>query len=195
MARPKDDKKREKIISAAFEVFGKYGFDSSTIQSIAELSGVASGSIYNYFLNKEDLFNATVDEGWQNFLSQIRLINNSKEQITVKFANFLNFGFEILRKSLPLLRGMLFKANQHKILNKNLNSLFSLIEDLLMEGKTNGLLDISNDITHVSNVIKITVMGILFSAALSPPEKLDNEIESLKESVEKLFLEKLKIGY
>ena len=195
MARPKDDKKREKIINAAFEVFGKNGFDSSTIQSIAELSGVASGSIYNYFLNKEDLFTATVDEGWKNFLSQIRLINSSKERITVKFENFLNLAFEILQKSLPLLRGMLFKANQHKLLNKNFNTLFSLIEELLTEGKSPGLLDISNDKEHVSNLIKITVLGILFSAALSPPEKLNEEIESLKNSVKKMFLEKLKIGY
>ena len=48
--------KRESIVQAAIEVFGKKDFQSASISEIAEKAGVADGTIYQYFRNKEDLF-------------------------------------------------------------------------------------------------------------------------------------------
>jgi AcrR family transcriptional regulator len=47
---------REKILRSAIVVFGKRGFGESTILDIAEHAGMASGTVYQYFEDKGDIF-------------------------------------------------------------------------------------------------------------------------------------------
>lgn len=47
--------KKEKILAAAVSVFAQKGHRKSTMLEIAEKAGVAEGTIYEYFKNKEDL--------------------------------------------------------------------------------------------------------------------------------------------
>jgi len=46
---------RERIRQAAVRVFSREGFDRASVKSIAEEAGVAVGSIYNHFRDKDDL--------------------------------------------------------------------------------------------------------------------------------------------
>jgi TetR/AcrR family fatty acid metabolism transcriptional regulator len=48
--------RKEQIIHAAITVFGKNSFQDASISQIARVAGVAEGTIYQYFKNKEDLF-------------------------------------------------------------------------------------------------------------------------------------------
>ncbi len=47
--------KRRKILDAAVSVFARNGYYSSKVSDIAREAGVADGTIYLYFKNKEDL--------------------------------------------------------------------------------------------------------------------------------------------
>jgi TetR/AcrR family fatty acid metabolism transcriptional regulator len=47
--------KRNRIMQAAIEVFSQKGFFNSKVSDIARASGVADGTIYIYFKNKDDL--------------------------------------------------------------------------------------------------------------------------------------------
>lgn len=47
--------KRRKILDAAVGVFAEHGFYNSKVAHIARAAGVADGTIYLYFKNKEDL--------------------------------------------------------------------------------------------------------------------------------------------
>ena len=51
---------RSKILTAAKGLFLKQGYKKTTIRQIVERSGVLTGSIYHFFHNKEDLFQALV---------------------------------------------------------------------------------------------------------------------------------------
>ncbi len=48
-------KTREKIVSAAIELFAKKGFDKTTVDEIVNRAGVAKGTFYLYFKSKDDL--------------------------------------------------------------------------------------------------------------------------------------------
>jgi len=65
--------KREKIIQAAIDVFGKNGFQNSSISEIAKRADVADGTIYQYFKNKEDLFFAIPAEKTREFCEELEL--------------------------------------------------------------------------------------------------------------------------
>src|ERR1700757_4629411 len=47
--------KRERILDAAIKVFAAEGFYNAKVSQIAQLAGVADGTIYLYFKSKDDL--------------------------------------------------------------------------------------------------------------------------------------------
>jgi AcrR family transcriptional regulator len=56
MARPKSEDKRNAILAAATEVIALQG-DSAPTAKIARMAGVAEGSLFTYFANKDELLN------------------------------------------------------------------------------------------------------------------------------------------
>src|SRR5438045_2956591 len=47
--------KRERILAAAERVFARHGFFAAKVTDVAKDAGVADGTIYLYFKNKDDL--------------------------------------------------------------------------------------------------------------------------------------------
>ena len=65
--------RRQTIIQAAIEVFGKRSFRNSNISEIARRANVAEGTIYQYFRNKEDLFFSIPIEKTKEFCAELEL--------------------------------------------------------------------------------------------------------------------------
>src|ERR1700679_441536 len=57
---PKRDQRREAIMSVAREVFFENGYSAASMSAIAARLGGSKGTLYNYFKNKEELFEAQV---------------------------------------------------------------------------------------------------------------------------------------
>ena len=58
MAQNRDrsrDVKEERIVIAALELFGKKGFEKTSVESITRKARVAKGTFYNFFDKKEDV--------------------------------------------------------------------------------------------------------------------------------------------
>lgn len=51
-----DVEKRDRIINAALEEFGKYPFDKASTNNIVKNAGISKGTLFYYFKNKENLF-------------------------------------------------------------------------------------------------------------------------------------------
>jgi TetR/AcrR family fatty acid metabolism transcriptional regulator len=54
--------KRQRIIKAATKVFADFGFFNAKISQIAQIAGVADGTIYLYFKSKDDLLITIFEE-------------------------------------------------------------------------------------------------------------------------------------
>lgn len=79
----------EQIVAAAFEEFSAHGFAATRLEDVARRAGVAKGTIYLHFKNKEALFRAVVRrlirplfEGFGEFA---RKFEGSAEQLLVEF--------------------------------------------------------------------------------------------------------------
>jgi TetR/AcrR family fatty acid metabolism transcriptional regulator len=64
--------KRSLITEAAIAVFAERGFHQSRVSDIAQRAGVADGTIYLYFKNKEDLLLSIFEEKMDELLSGLR---------------------------------------------------------------------------------------------------------------------------
>jgi len=60
MAQHLKEDVRERILTAALDVFAGRGYHSATMAEIAEKAGVATGNIYRYFPDKDTLFYTVV---------------------------------------------------------------------------------------------------------------------------------------
>ena len=69
----KKAEKRQTIIRAAIDVFGKKTFRDSNISEIARGANVAEGTIYQYFRNKEDLFFSIPIQKTKEFCGDLEL--------------------------------------------------------------------------------------------------------------------------
>lgn len=63
--------REQQILQAAIEVFGRSSFDDASVSEIARKAGVAEGTIYQYFRNKQDLFFAIPREKTKAFSGQL----------------------------------------------------------------------------------------------------------------------------
>jgi TetR/AcrR family fatty acid metabolism transcriptional regulator len=89
--------KRSLITEAAVEVFAEKGFRQARVSDIAKKAGVADGTIYLYFKNKEDILLSIFEEKMDILLAglgaQLQGVTDPEEQIR----RFSRFHFEQVR--------------------------------------------------------------------------------------------------
>ncbi|HSB60979.1 MAG TPA: TetR/AcrR family transcriptional regulator [Vicinamibacteria bacterium] len=72
MPRPRTEDKRKRILEAAVKVFARKGYFAARVSEIARRAGVADGTIYLYFRNKEDILVKLFDEVMAEHVLQAR---------------------------------------------------------------------------------------------------------------------------
>lgn len=85
---------KEKILEVAFVLFLNKGYDSVSISNIKKEANVGSGTIYNYFKSKEELYDEVLNKYLINlfyiFIENIKNFNgNTKEKLIFFNMEFL----------------------------------------------------------------------------------------------------------
>ena len=93
--RPLDPDKREKILQSVYALTGKQGLASVTISGISKTAGIAAGTLYIYFKNKEELvqlaYAAVEDKMTQEMYRDFDInvpIRQSLKQIYINMINY-----------------------------------------------------------------------------------------------------------
>jgi len=73
-AEASDSPTRARIMAAAEERFAAFGYRRTGIAEIARHAGVAPGTLYRYFENKEEIFRAVMREGLARWLETARRV-------------------------------------------------------------------------------------------------------------------------
>lgn len=69
---PAQEERRRAILEAAERLFADGRFDEVLMEDVAEEAGVAKGTIYRYFEDKESLYLTVLTEGFEELQRQIR---------------------------------------------------------------------------------------------------------------------------
>ena len=81
----KNDKYHQ-ILEAAIKVFARHGFHQSTVAQIAKEAGVADGTIYLYFKNKDDIlvqfFNYKTKQVFDRFRAEVDRADSSLDKLS-----------------------------------------------------------------------------------------------------------------
>jgi AcrR family transcriptional regulator len=80
--RVSQDERRSTILSAALDVFSEHGFAAARLDDVAKKAGVAKGTLYLYFPDKEALFEELLLSFAQPVLQRIQALSAHSSQST-----------------------------------------------------------------------------------------------------------------
>ena len=96
-AQARRSDKRSLITEAAIEVFAEKGFRQARVSDIAKKAGVADGTIYLYFKNKEDILLSIFEEKMDLLLATLGERLEGVDDPTERIRRFAQFHFEQVR--------------------------------------------------------------------------------------------------
>lgn len=143
--------KYEMILDAALNVIAEHGFHGSQVSRIAKEAGVADGTIYLYFKNKEDILISLFQERLGNLVS---LFNNSiRETNTADEAlrRVCEIHFTELERNVNLAYVTQIELRQsslelRKAIGLTVKPYITLIEHILETGVQEGIFRVDLDI-------------------------------------------------
>lgn len=154
----KNQPKYKKIIDAAVAVIAEHGFDQAQISKIAKQAGVADGTIYLYFKNKEDLLISLFREKMGQFIEHIENEISEKTSIEDKLFTLIEMHFRQLSADYRLAIVTQLELRQS---NKGLRAKISevlkrylaVIDDILEKGIEQGVFDADLDVRLARQMI------------------------------------------
>jgi AcrR family transcriptional regulator len=121
---PQNDVVRTSILEAARELFTKFGYKKTTMEDIAQALGKGKSSLYYYFKNKEEIFQAVIDGEEEILFSRLRAVVQSSLTPQDKMRQYVEVRMETLREL----------ENYHKAISEDLAAGFDFLEH--MKGKS-----------------------------------------------------------
>ena len=91
----KDDVK-ERILAAAFQEFKDKGYLDASIRNIAHNAGIATGSVYRYFHNKEQLFDTIIEPVYNKLLKTVLNLQKSTNSCSNPIGEITDIKVKIL---------------------------------------------------------------------------------------------------
>lgn len=192
--------KHQRILDAAIEVIAEHGFFHSRVAEIADRAGVADGTIYLYFKNKDELLMAAIDSAFHRFTHRARAalaqIPDPREKLRrIAFLHLDGLGnnrnlaivFQTeLRHSLKFLSEF-----SHNLLVEY----FDLIKGVVREGQEAGLFRTDISVTMASHCLFGALDEIVTTWILSDHDRdRDYHLSSLTDSVVSIILKGLEAG-
>ncbi len=81
--------RRNEIIDAAIQLFSEKDFHEVTVEGIAERVGLAKGTVYLYFENKDDLFFSVIQGRSEQLLDILRTAVSEEQNFTKSLHRFI----------------------------------------------------------------------------------------------------------
>lgn len=137
--------KRGRILAAAVRIFSRNGFFNSKVSEIARASGVADGTIYLYFRNKDDILISIFEEKMGEVVADVRRRvaggGNSVEKLRIFIENHMN----LLERESGLVEVIQVELRQSSKFLKDYTPVkffeyLDVIRDILEEGKREGVI-------------------------------------------------------
>ena len=122
-----------KILEAALKIYHEEGFEKISMRRIAELSGLAVGTVYNRFEDKEDLLAQVLAGDIEQIKSAIMGEVFGKPPEEALYAAIYTFVSRTMRESHDILRYALDMQSQKAYIKKILAGACGQIKELVQE--------------------------------------------------------------
>ncbi len=142
--RVKEGNKEKDILEAAIKIFAESGYHKSKISKIADTAGVAIGSVYVYFKNKEDILLTIFSKLWKELYNNLQeIVKNDSLSNTEKFDSLIDLVFDSFSEDPELALVFVNEQNHIQKLNekeftKYYKMFLDIGEDIIRDGISKG---------------------------------------------------------
>lgn len=96
--------RRAEILRLALELFSKKGYTGTTMAEIATAAGLAVGTLYKFFKDKNDLYQALLSETVHDFESRLTEVLKGDGPPVDRLSRFIDVGSQLFVEHLPMTR-------------------------------------------------------------------------------------------
>ncbi|HKG38524.1 MAG TPA: TetR/AcrR family transcriptional regulator [Conexibacter sp.] len=174
---------RRAILDAAQEIFTEMGYGAASIRDVVRRSGLAAGTFYNYFPDKQSVFQAVLEEHTTELRRRLResrsRARDAETIVREGFSTYFSFIvedrplFEMLRRNAGIVRE-LFDTPALEL------GILELREDLAAHGELASGLDL--------DALAAAMGGVAFELGIRLSEQDPPDVERAARFASELFL-------
>jgi TetR/AcrR family transcriptional regulator, fatty acid metabolism regulator protein len=147
----RDRPKYRQIIDAAVIVIAENGYHQAQVSKIAKEAGVADGTIYLYFKNKEDILISVFREKRAIFITNLQEVLDKDLDTSERLLKMIANHFRVLHEDrhLAIVTQLELRQSGKKLrlrINEVLKDYLDLLDVILVEGIENGELSSTLDV-------------------------------------------------
>lgn len=154
---PREDKRR-RIHSAAIKVFAEKGFYSARVSDIAREAGVADGTIYLYFKNKDDLLISLFEDRMEQIIAEFRSRIGEHTTAVAKLEHFIELHLEMVAERPVLAEVLTVELRQSSKFMREYKApkfreYLEMLGGIIADGQASGVFDATLHPTLLKRVI------------------------------------------
>lgn len=173
MAKKNDSTgKYERILNGAATVFAKEGFHQATVAKIAKTAGVADGTIYIYFKNKDDILVQFLNFKTRQVFSKFRQVMEQPHDAVTKLRNLIGQHFTAFQADIQM--AVIYQSETRRnrqLVEKELLEVAKMYVDIvsaiIRQGQEEGIFNQNLHLPLARRMIVGTVEDVINSWILS----------------------------
>ena len=187
----KRNSKREDILQGALRAFAKNGFYNTRVSEIASEAGVADGTIYLYFKNKDDLLISLFEDRMEWIIDRLQSeLDDADGDVLHRLRTFIHLHFRLAVERRDLAEFITVELRQSaKFVKEYENPRFAdylkMLHSLIDEGQQEGIIRADLNTRLISRALFGALDEVLLQLALSerPPEDVSDEARQIADMI------------
>jgi len=175
---------RDQIIETASRIFSKYGFRKTTMDEIARVMGKGKSSIYYYFKNKEEIYEAVIDRETEILRRELVRAISQADSPQEKLRRFVEVRMRIFSKLSNVYNAIRTEVVAHlasieKFRQKYDREEIHMLQDILQEGVDKGVFRIEDTLltaTAIVTALKGLEVPLFWSGVRKDTEERMNDL-------------------
>ena len=174
------DKTRNKILTVATKLFGRYGFNKTSIDEIAKISRKAKGSLYYNYHSKEVLFTEVVKQELAKLREElIKVVSNKEISATQKLKEYIVVRMNYIEHSVNYNETVRVDFFEHYDFIDDLRADIDLfettpLENILLQGIAEGLFKQPKDLSVGLDTLIMLLKGMELTYFLKDSPDVSN---------------------
>ena len=169
---------KRRIFNTALKLFAEKGYDSTSVEEITAISGVAKGTLYYHFSNKEEILDLLLTEGMKLLKNSIEIKMKNCTTSVEKIKQIILVQIKVIVKYenlITLVFNQMWGKEEKNIKCRNsVSEYLKILEDVIEEGIKNGELYDGNVKALACGVFGVTYSSLTYKLNLSEQENIED---------------------
>lgn len=182
---------KRQIFEKSMELFANKGYDSTSIEEITSVVGIAKGTFYYHFQKKEDIFYYLIEEGMNLLGNSIEIKTKKQNNCIDKIESIILIQIKVIMKYENFIRLILGEMwgteERNKMCRRFIEEYIQIIENIVQEGIDKKEIQNKN-----ARIIAYAIYATILLCLMEKDKKEDYTINDLHQEFSNYILKIIK---